>query len=117
MWREPGWLGARRLRMNTAETGAEVSLPVRRYMVVERFKPGKLSEVYRRFGERGRMMPEGLRYVDSWITADLTMCFQLMEAADAALFEEWTRNWEDLVEFEIVETVSSAEARRRVLGG
>lgn len=102
--------------MNTAEPGDAMSLPVRRYMVVERFKPGKLSEVYRRFGERGRMMPDGLRYVDSWITADLTMCYQLMETADAALFGEWTRNWDDLVEFEIVETVSSAEARRRVLG-
>lgn len=86
-----------------------------KYMVIERFKPGRVGDVYRRFAERGRMMPDRLRYIDSWISADLTTCYQLMETDDADSFAEWTRNWDDLVEFEIVATVSSAEARSRAL--
>jgi len=86
-----------------------------KYMVIERFKPGRVGDVYRRFAERGRMMPDRLQYIDSWISADLTTCFQLMETDDADSFVEWTRNWDDLVDFEIVPTVSSAEARSRAL--
>lgn len=86
-----------------------------RYMVVERFRPGKVGEIYRRFAEKGRMMPEGLHYVESWITDDLSMCYQLMETNDFALFAQWTRNWDDLADFEIVPVISSAQAREKVL--
>lgn len=77
------------------------------YMVIERFKDA--PEIYRRFGERGRMMPEGLEYVSSWISADLKSCYQLMQTGDASLFKLWTDNWDDLMEFEIVPVRTSAE--------
>lgn len=80
------------------------------FMVVERFKNGDAAAVYRRFRERGRMMPEGLKYVESWTAADFDRCFQLMECEDARLFGEWVARWEDLVDFEIVPVVTSGEA-------
>jgi hypothetical protein len=80
-------------------------------MVIERFRDGSGAAVYERFAERGRMMPEGLRYVDSWVEPSFERCFQLMETDDAALFTEWTKNWDDLMEFEIVPVITSLEAR------
>ena len=80
------------------------------FMVVERFKNRDAAPVYRRFRERGRMMPEGLKYVGSWTAADFDRCFQLMECEDPRLFEEWVARWEDLVDFEIVPVVTSEEA-------
>jgi len=83
-------------------------------MVIERFKDGAAKAVYQRFRERGRMLPEGLRYVDSWIDANLARCFQLMECADPRLFDEWIACWQDLVEFEIIPVVSSKEATEQI---
>lgn len=81
------------------------------FMVIERFRNREAAaSVYRRFEERGRMLPEGLRYVSSWVAADLGRCFQLMDCDDARLFEQWIVHWRDLVEFEIVPVVSSGEA-------
>ena len=80
------------------------------FMVIEHFRPGKAPEVYRRFRERGRMAPEGLRYVASWVDLDYKRCFQVMETENEALFKEWTANWSDLVDFEIVPVRTSAEA-------
>jgi hypothetical protein len=80
------------------------------FMVIERFKDGDAAPVYRRFRERGRMLPEGLRYVDSWPAADFTHCFQLMECADPRLFEQWLAHWQDLAEFEIIPVVTSQTA-------
>jgi Protein of unknown function (DUF3303) len=80
------------------------------FMVVENFGENA-AEVYRRFDERGRMMPEGLEYVSSWIDSDMKKCFQLMETEDESLFAKWTENWDDLVEFEIIPVMISAEAR------
>ena len=71
--------------------------------------------VYRRFRERGRLVPDGLRYVASWVTADLRQCFQVMECEDPSLLEEWTSRWSDLVEFEILPVVTSTEAADAVL--
>lgn len=79
------------------------------YMVYERFKEGAVPEIYRRLREKGRMMPEGLDYVSSWIDLDLTKCYQLMQTEDASLFELWIGNWKDLMEFEIVPVRTSAE--------
>jgi hypothetical protein len=79
-------------------------------MVIERFRPGRAPEVYRRFRDRGRMQPEGLRYVSSWIDLKFERCFQVMEAENEALFKEWTVNWEDLIDFEILPVRTSAEA-------
>ena len=84
------------------------------YMVVERFRNGDAAPVYRRFRERGRMAPEGLAYISSWVTEDLSTCYQLMETADRALLEDWMRNWTDLVEFEVHPVMTSQEAAERV---
>src|SRR5437773_1423589 len=70
------------------------------YMVIEQFKDA--PAIYRRFREKGRMMPDGLSYISSWIDTDLKVCYQLMETEDVALFQRWTENWDDLMEFKIV---------------
>ncbi len=81
------------------------------FMIVERFKQQDARAVYRRFAEKGRMMPEGLRYVESWVEANYDRCFQLMECDDLRLLQQWILQWQDLVEFEIVPVVTSKEAR------
>jgi hypothetical protein len=83
-----------------------------RYMVVERFTHGA-RPVYERAAERGRMLPDGLRYVDSWVDERLDRCFQLMETDDPTLFDEWIARWSDLGTFEVVHVLSSAEAAER----
>jgi hypothetical protein len=80
------------------------------YMVIERFKNRDAIPVYRRFREKGRMMPEGLHYAGSWVESNFDRCFQLMECEDAQLLEEWSAHWRDLVEFEFVPVRRSAEA-------
>ncbi len=80
------------------------------YMVVERFKEGVAPEVYRRVRDEGRMIPDGLEYVSSWVDLDFKTCYQLMRTEDASLFTVWTNVWEDLVDFEIVPVRTSAEA-------
>jgi hypothetical protein len=80
------------------------------FMIIERFKNGDAAPVYRRFGERGRMLPDGLKYIDSWVDHANARCFQLMECDDERLLEEWTAHWSDLVDFEIVRVMSSKEA-------
>ena len=80
------------------------------YMVIERFKAGAAPEVYRRARDHGRMMPDGLEYVSSWVDLEFKTCYQLMRTVDASLFAVWTDAWKDLVEFEIVPVLTSAEA-------
>ena len=87
------------------------------YMVIEKYRHGP-GPVYQRAAERGRMLPDGLRYVDSWVVDDgpLDRCFQLMETDDPALFDVWTAAWADLADFEIVPVVASADAAAAALG-
>lgn len=80
------------------------------FVIVETFRGGDPVPVYRRFRDRGRLAPEGLRYVASWVSDDLTRCFQVMECEDRALLDEWMANWRDLVDFEVIPAVTSAEA-------
>ena len=80
------------------------------FMIVEHFEGGDPAPVYRRFAERGRMAPPGLEYHGSWVTDDLTRCYQVMECADRSLLEEWMKAWDDLVRFEVIEVMSSADA-------
>ena len=80
------------------------------YMVIERFKEGAEPEIYRRFREKGRMMPAGLEYVSRWIDMDFKICWQLMRTEDFALFDKWTAKWGDLMDFEIVPVRTSTEA-------
>jgi hypothetical protein len=78
------------------------------FMVVERFAPGHATEIYRIAREQGRMLPEGLVYVDSWVSAALDVCFQLMECEDPVLFQEWVAHWGDLADIEIVPVTTSS---------
>jgi hypothetical protein len=81
-------------------------------MVIERFVQGA-RPVYERAAEKGRMLPEGLVYLDSWIDESLSRCFQLMETDDPVLFDQWIANWSDLAAFEVVPVLDSAEAAER----
>jgi len=84
------------------------------YMVIEHFRNGDAVPVYRRFRERGRMAPEGLAYISSWVNEALSTCYQVMETPERSLLEEWMRNWADLVEFEVHPVITSQEAAQRV---
>lgn len=79
------------------------------YMVIERFKNRDAKAVYRRYRERGRMTPDGVSYVASWVETNHDRCFQVMECDDPALLEAWADNWRDLVDFEFVPVITSAE--------
>ena len=81
------------------------------FMVIERFRDRNARAVYRRLREEGRGLPEGLRYVGSWIEANFDRCFQLMEVDDPRLLQAWVLEWGDLVEFEFTPVVPSAETR------
>ena len=81
------------------------------FMIVERFNDGDARPVYRRFRDQGRMAPEGLTYLGSWVTSDFSTCYQVMESPDRALLEQWMSRWDDLVGFEVVPVVTSAEAQ------
>ena len=86
----------------------------RTYFVIEHFRHGA-APVYERFLCEGRMAPEGLGYLASWVDTTLERCYQVMETAQPALLEEWMSRWRDLVEFEVHEVIDSAEAARRAL--
>lgn len=80
------------------------------YMIIERFKNRDAKAVYRRFREKGRMAPEGLTYIDSWVETNFDRCFQLMECDDPESLEQWASRWRDLVDFEFVPVRRSKEA-------
>ena len=86
------------------------------YMIIEDFK-GDPAAVYRRFRERGRLAPDGLHYVSSWVMSDLQRCYQVMSCDDRRLLDQWMAQWQDLVAFEVVPVIPSAEASAAVLGG
>ena len=83
------------------------------YLVIEHFK-GDPAAVYRRFRDLGRMAPDGLRYVQSWVTDDLQRCYQIMECDDPALLDRWMDRWSDLVTFEVLPVLTSAEAAAKI---
>ena len=82
------------------------------FMVIESFKPGRAPQVYRRFKEKGRMAPAGVRYLSRWVDLEFERCFQVMEADQMSLLEEWMSHWKDLVEFEVIPVRSSADAAK-----
>lgn len=89
-------------------------MPLMLFMVIEHFADGDPVPVYRRFRERGRLAPEGLVYHGSWVTSDLSRCYQVMECAERSLLDEWMAQWADLVRFDVVEVMTSAEAAASV---
>lgn len=84
------------------------------FMVIEHFKDDDAKPVYRRFCEKGRLAPDGLEYVSSWVDEDFHRCFQLMETEDEKLIEEWIENWKDLVDFEVFPVMTSEEATTKM---
>ena len=84
------------------------------YMIIESFKNDDPAPVYRRFRDQGRLAPDGLTYVSSWVTSDLTGCYQVMECEDPQLLEQWMRRWSDLVDFEVIPLIASAQAVEQV---
>ena len=89
-------------------------MPKASYMVIERFKNQDAVPVYRRFRDRGRMAPEGLVYISSWVDHTLEHCYQLMETDTPALLDAWMANWNDLIDFEIHPVITSAEATAQI---
>ena len=84
------------------------------YMVIEKFKDGNAVPVYQRFRDRGRLAPTGLTYVSSWVDIHLQRCFQVMETYDRTLLDQWISNWSDIVEFEVIPVITSAQAAEQI---
>jgi hypothetical protein len=84
------------------------------YMVIENFKNGDPAPVYRRFRDQGRLAPEGLTYISSWVEEEMGRCYQIMETEDPALLDQWMANWSDIVDFEVHPVITSREAAERV---
>ena len=84
------------------------------YMIIEHFKDQDPVPVYRRFHDRGRLAPEGLQYVSSWVEQRLERSFQVMETDDRQLLDEWITHWSDIVDFEVYPVMSSQEAAQQV---
>lgn len=84
------------------------------FMIIENFRNGDPKPVYRRFRERGRLAPDGLRYVSSWVTEDRQRCYQVMECDDRSLLEQWMAQWSDLVEFDVI-PVTTSDAAAKVI--
>ena len=84
------------------------------YMIIEKFHRGKAKALYKRFEEKGRLAPEGVNYVNSWISEDVTICYQVMETDTVAKIYEWISHWNDLADFEIIPVITSAQAKEKV---
>lgn len=87
------------------------------YMIIERFHDGKVKTLYQRFAEKGRMLPEGVTYINSWINEPVTTCYQLMESVSEEKIHEWISHWNDLANFEIIPVISSSQAKEKVFAG
>jgi hypothetical protein len=83
-------------------------------MIIEHFKNNDPVPVYRRFRDRGRLAPNGLQYISSWVDEKLERCFQVMETDDRKLLDQWITNWSDIVDFEVFAVVSSKEAAETI---
>ncbi|MEJ0101372.1 MAG: DUF3303 family protein [Bacteroidota bacterium] len=84
------------------------------YMIIETFHPGKVKSLYKRFDEKGRMMPAGVDYINSWIDEDVKTCYQVMETDDLNKLHEWISHWNDLADFRIIPVITSAQAKEKV---
>ncbi len=84
------------------------------YMIIEKFQPGKVKAMYLRFAEKGRMLPEGVTYINSWLNESVTVCYQLMESESPEKLQQWMDHWKDLVDYEVVPVISSAEAKGKI---
>ena len=86
-----------------------------KYMIVENFHPTKVKTLYERFDQKGRLLPDGVQYLDSWIDEKVEICFQLMESESLEKLQEWINHWNDLASFEIYLVIDSTEAKRKIM--
>ena len=84
------------------------------YMIIETFHPGKIKQLYKRFDEKGRLMPQGVQYINSWINEDITTCYQVMESDKEKKILEWIQNWNDLADFKVIPVITSSQAKEKV---
>ena len=84
------------------------------YMIIEKFHPGKIRMIYQRFDEKGRLLPDGVSYINSWIKEDLSVCYQVMKSDDVEKIHEWISQWNDLADFEVIPVINSDEAKEKV---
>ena len=84
------------------------------FMIIEKFHPGKVKNLYQRFEEKGRLMPEGVNYINSWIDSKINICYQVMESDSEVKIHKWISNWNDLADFEVIPVITSAQAKEKV---
>ena len=84
------------------------------FMIIERFHSGKVKDLYERFDEKGRMLPDGVIYINSWINEEVTLCYQVMESDNEEKIHEWIAKWNDLADFTIIPIITSAQAKEKV---
>ena len=84
------------------------------FMIIEKYHPGQVQLLYKRFDEKGRLLPEGVKYINSWIDENILTCYQVMEADTADNIHRWIENWNDLADFEVIPVITSAEAKTKV---
>ena len=87
---------------------------MQKFMIIERFQPEKVKSLYQRFEKHGRLLPNGVEYIDSWIDENVSVCYQLMRSEHIDGIQQWVDQWNDLADFEIVPVISSEEAKAKV---
>ena len=85
------------------------------YMIIERFYPEKIKELYAKFDREGRLLPDGVQYINSWIDETVSTCYQVMESETPEKLQQWVNNWKDFADFEIIPVITSAEAKAKTL--
>ena len=83
-------------------------------MIIETFHPNKVKQLYKRFEEKGRLLPEGVQYINSWINEDVTTCYQVMESESEEKLYDWIQNWIDLADFKVIPVITSLQAKEKV---
>ncbi len=84
------------------------------FMIIEKFHSGKVKDLYQRFEEKGRLMPDGVNYINSWIDSKINTCYQVMKSDAEVKIHEWISNWSDLADFEVLPVITSAQAKEKV---
>ena len=84
------------------------------FMIIEKIHPGKVKTLYQRFAEKGRLMPESVNYINSWVDMKINTCYQVMESDSEVKIHEWISNWNDLADFEVIPVLTSAQAKQKV---
>ena len=84
------------------------------YMIIETYHPNKTKQLYKRFEEKGRQLPEGVHYINSWINEDVTICYQVMESDEEEKIYNWIQHWIDLADFKVIPVLTSSQAKEKV---